>query len=128
MSAVDEPALVQRAAGVGARVVQREDLLALPHQHELVDPQLGLHEPALGDRAVRLGLRGLERDPLRAGAAERMAADHVAEHVHDVAADVRRGREHEERQRSTSRSPAVDARPRPLPEADHERDEVHARG
>ena len=39
---------------------------------------------------------GVELDPLRPGAAEGVAADHVAQHEDDVAADVRAGRQDEE--------------------------------
>ena len=108
-----------------AGVVEREDLLALADEDELVDPELGLDRPALGDRAVVVDLGRLQRDPLRAGAAERVAADHVAEDVDDVAADVGAGRQDQEADDGQPRPPPADAGSSPAwPEAQQERDDV----
>ena len=90
-------------------------VLALADEDELVDPELGLDRPALGDPAVAIDLGRLERDPLRAGAAEGVPADHVAEDVDDVAADVRAGREDQEARHGqpARRWPAPDPGPPP---------------
>jgi hypothetical protein len=111
----------ERTAGVGAGVVEREDGIALADQHERVDSELGLDELALGDIAIAVELARLHRDPLRACAAERVAADHIAGDVDDIAADVRPGREDQEpdhRQRDPERA-------REVADPDEDRDDVH---
>ena len=69
----------------------------MPDHDEVVDARPHLRGRRLGE-VVEAGERAeLELDPLRAGAAERVAADHVAEEVDDVAADERPGRHQPER-------------------------------
>ena len=82
---------LERAAGMGALVVEGEDRVALAHEDEVLDAELGLDRHPLGDVA------DLERRPLRAGRPPGMAVDHVAEREHDVAPGERAGRQDEER-------------------------------
>jgi hypothetical protein len=59
-AAIHEHALVERAAGVGALVVQRVDRVARADQDEGLGADLGLDERSVGD------LADLERLPLGA--------------------------------------------------------------
>ena len=74
-----------------AHGMQCMDRVAEPDDHEVVDPG-----PHLAWRRLRQGgevrhVPGLEPDPFRAGTAEGVAADHVAQGEDDVAADIRAG-------------------------------------
>ncbi len=65
-------------------------------------PGLGLGRRRLGERREVGHVAGVELDPFRPGATERVAADHVAEDVDDVPADVGAGghdQEADQRQR-----------------------------
>ena len=81
---LDERALGERPAGVGALGVEGEDRVAVADDDEVVDPGLELRRAALGDVGQAAEV---ERDPLRAGAAPGVAVDVGPDEVHEVAAD-----------------------------------------
>ena len=96
-AAVDDRALVQRAAGMGAHAVHGVDRVADPDDDEVVDARRASWSASpRGAWPRSVTLAGVELDPLRPGAAEGVAADHVAEDVDDVAADERAGGHDEE--------------------------------
>ena len=115
-AAVDDGPLGERPAGVRADRVQRVDGVADADQHQVVDAGLRLGRRRLGKRREVRHVAGVELDPLRPGAAERVAADHVAQDVDDVAADERAGGDEEEA-RSARRRPRSTGPGRPPPAA-----------
>ncbi len=76
---------------MGADGVQDVDSSADPDQHEVVDARPGLRGGRLGQRFERVELADVELDPFGPGAAKRVPADHVAQDIHDIAADIRPG-------------------------------------
>src|SRR5207245_5070498 len=92
-ASVHDRSLREGPSGMRALLVEGMHRLAHAYQDQVIDSELGLRRHALGQV---LGRRlELEADPLRARPPERMPADHVAQHVYDVAADVRASRDQE---------------------------------
>src|SRR5919197_2533591 len=108
-AAIDDRALPERAAGMGARLMERLNGRSLANEHEIVDADRAPHRLAVDELVERQPTVDLEREPFRPGTAEGVPADHVAEDVDDLPADVRtRGQDEEADDRQHDRHRPID--------------------